>query len=86
MDFAHYQSPKMLGTSPLSHINMESLGQTCGNYPIYGQSLGRSAKRKIPDRLGFARHMKTRVNNSPNSPLDRKKKQKQTSSLILVNK
>ena len=32
MDFAHYQSPKMLGTSPLSHINMASLGQTCGDY------------------------------------------------------
>ena len=30
MDFAHYQSPKLLGTSPLSHINMASLGQTSG--------------------------------------------------------
>ena len=86
MDFAHYQSPKMLGTSPLSHINMASLGQTCGDYAIYGQNLGRSAKRKIPDRLGFARHTKTRLNNSPNSPLARKFKKTQTSSLILVNK
>ena len=76
MDFAHYQSPKMLGTSPLSHINMASLGQTCGDYAIYRQNLGRSAKRKIPDRLGFARHMKTRLSNSPNSPLDRKLKKK----------
>ena len=48
MDFAHYQSSKLLRTSPLSHINMASLGQTCGDYPIYGQNLGRSAKRKIP--------------------------------------
>ena len=53
MNFAHYQSPKLLGSSPLSHINMASLGQTCGDYPIYRQNLGRSAKSKIPDRLGF---------------------------------
>ena len=44
-------------TNPLSYINIASLGQTCGDYPIYGQNLGRSAKRKIPDRLGFSRHM-----------------------------
>ena len=62
MDFTHYQSPKLLGSSPLSHINMASLGQTCGNYPIYRQNLGRSAKSKIPDRLGFSQHMKTRLN------------------------
>ena len=81
MDFAHYQSPKLLGTSPLSHINVASLGQTCGD-PIYGQSLGRSAKRKIPDRLGFARHMKTRLNNSPNSPLHRKKNKNKQAALF----
>ena len=53
MNFAHYQSPKLLGSSPLSHINMASLGQTCGHYSIYPQNLGRSAKSKIPDRLRF---------------------------------
>ena len=35
MDVAHYQSPTLLGSSPLSHINMASLGQTCGDYPIH---------------------------------------------------
>ena len=54
---------------PLSQINMASLknergqdrlqGQTSGDYPIYRQNLGRSAESKIPDRLGFPRHMKT---------------------------
>ena len=58
MNFAHFQSPKLLGSSPLSHINMASLGQTCGDYLIYRQNLGRSAKSKISDRLGFSRHMK----------------------------
>jgi len=57
---------------PLSQINMASLentsdgylnlGQTSGEYPIYRQNLGWSAKRKIPDRLGFSRHVKTRLN------------------------
>ena len=32
--------------------------QNYGDYPIY---LGRSAKSKIPDRLGFFRHIKTRL-------------------------
>ena len=32
--------------------------QNCGDYPIY---LGRSAKSKIPDRLGFSWHQKTRL-------------------------
>ena len=58
MNFAHYQSPKLLGSSPLSHINMAYLGQTCGDYLIYRQNLARSAKSKIPDRLGFSRRMK----------------------------
>ena len=51
---------------PLSQINMvslENLGQTSGGYPIYPQNLGWSAKSKIPDRLGFSRHMKTRLYN-----------------------
>ena len=39
----------------------ENLGQTCGDYPIYRQNLGRSAKIKIPDRLGFSWRMKTRL-------------------------
>ena len=52
---------------PLSQINIESLenmGQTSGDYPIYRQNLGWWAKSKIPDRLGFSRHMKTRLNLS----------------------
>ena len=61
MDFAHYQSPKLLGSSPpvmqvsifgalstSSQIHRENQRQNCGDYPIY---LGRSAKSKIPDRL-----------------------------------
>ena len=39
----------------------KNLGQTSGDYPIYQQDLGRSAKSKIPDRLGFSRRMKTRL-------------------------
>ena len=52
MDFTHYQSPKLLGSSPLSQINnnhnQENLGQTSGVYPIYLQNLGWSEKSKIP--------------------------------------
>ena len=71
MDFAHYQSPKLLGSSPpitqvsifgalsiSGQINRENLRQTCRDYPIY---LGRSAKSKIPDRLGSSRLLKTRL-------------------------
>ena len=39
----------------------ENLGQTSGDYPIYRQNLGWPAKSKNPDRLGFSRHMKTRL-------------------------
>ena len=46
---------------PQSHINMASLGQTSSDYPIYRQILERSAKSKIPDRLGLSLHMKTRL-------------------------
>ena len=52
---------------PLSQINiasLENMGQTSGDYPIYRKNLGWSAKSKIPDRLGFSRHMKTRLNLS----------------------
>ena len=51
----------------LSQINiasLENMGQTSGDYPIYRKNLGWSAKSKIPDRLGFSRHMKTRLNLS----------------------
>ena len=71
MDFAHYQSPKLLSSSlPITQvsifgalsisgqINRENLRQTCRDYPIY---LGRSAKSKIPDRLGSSRLLKTRL-------------------------
>ena len=61
MDFAHYQSPKLLGSSPRQIYNLENLGQISGEYPIYRQNLGWSAKRKIPDRLGISQHMKTRL-------------------------
>ena len=75
MDFGHYQSPKLLGFSPpitqvsifctLSisvQINRENLSLTCGDYPVY---LGRSAKSKIPERLGFSRHTKTGLKSKP---------------------
>ena len=39
-------------------IHRENQGQNCGDYLIY---LGRSSKSKIPDHLGFSRHMKTRL-------------------------
>ena len=71
MDFADYQSPNLLGSSPpithvsifgalsiSSQIHRENLSLTCGVYPIY---LGRSAESKIPNRLGFSRLMKTRL-------------------------
>ena len=41
--------------------NTENLGQTSGDYPVYRQNLGWSRKSKIPDRLGFSRHMKNRL-------------------------
>ena len=41
--------------------SLENLEQTSGDYPIYRQNLGWSAKSKIPDRLGFFRPMKTRL-------------------------
>ena len=66
MDFAHFQSPKLSPYHPsfnfwhtfIGRIHRENQGQNCGDYPIY---LGRSAKSKIPDHLGFSRHMKTRL-------------------------
>ena len=53
---------------PLSQISvasLENLGQTSGDYLIYRQNLGWWAKSKIPDRLGFSRHMKTRLHFLP---------------------
>ena len=50
----HIQKPVISwGEGADTKWNMASLGQTCGDYPIYRQNLGRSAKSKIPDRLGF---------------------------------
>ena len=40
----------------------ENLGQTSGDYPIYRHWIrDGQQKSKIPDRLGFSRHMKTRL-------------------------
>ena len=41
--------------------NREKLGQTSGDYPIYRQNLGWSAKSRIPTRLGFSRLKKNRL-------------------------
>ena len=41
--------------------NRENLGQSSGDYPVYRQNLGWSRKSKIPDLLGFSRHMKNRL-------------------------
>ena len=75
MDFAHYQSPKLLGSSPpitqvsifgalsiSGQIYRENQRENCGDYPIY---LGRSAKSESPDHLGFSRHMKTTLKSRP---------------------
>ena len=49
----------IFGTLSISgQIHRENQGQNCGDFPIY---LGRSAKSKIPDHLGFSWHMKTRL-------------------------
>ena len=58
MDFAHYQSLKLQGSSPPITNNRENLGQTSSEYPMYRQNLGWSAESKIHDRLEFSRHMK----------------------------
>ena len=79
MDFAHYQSLKLLGSSP-------PIIRLCTNFNFWGTfhflpnsipgesgtdflrlsdtsalNWGWSAKGKIPNRLGFSRHMKTRL-------------------------
>ena len=61
MDFAYYQFPNLLGSSLCQIHNRENLGQISGDYRTYWQNLGWSAKCKIPDRLGFSRHMKIRL-------------------------
>ena len=66
-----FESPKLLGSSPpitqvsifgalsvSGQIHRENQRENCGDYPIY---LGRSAKSESPDRLGFSRHMKSRL-------------------------
>ena len=43
MDFAQYQSPKLLGSSPpitYKHGGFQNLGQTSGEYLIYRKNLG----------------------------------------------
>ena len=58
------QIPAMVGDYSRQMTNMaslENLRQTSDDYLIYRQNLGWSAKSKIPDRLGFSRHMKTRL-------------------------
>ena len=42
----------------LAHFPFPAKFNNLGDYPIYRQNLGRSAKSKIPDRLGFSRHEK----------------------------
>ena len=49
----------MLGSRPPITNNRGNLGQTSCEYPINRQNLGWWEKSKIPDRLGFSRHMKT---------------------------
>ena len=44
--------------------NREKLGQTSGDYPIYRQNLGWSAKSRIPTRLGFSQHMNLTIQTS----------------------
>ena len=71
--FRHYQSPKLLGSSPpitqvsifgalsiSGQIHRENQRENCGDYPM-----GRSAKTESPHRLGFSRHMKTRLKSRP---------------------
>ena len=48
MDFAHYQRPKLLNSSPPITNNRENLRPTSGEYPIYRQNLGWSTKKKSP--------------------------------------
>ena len=61
MDFAHYQSPKLLGSSPPITNKQGGKHGVSGENPIYRQNLGRSGNSEISDRLGFSRHMKTRL-------------------------
>ena len=42
--------------------NSLKINSSSGNFLIYQQNLGWSAKSKIPDRPGFFRHMKTKLN------------------------
>ena len=66
MDFAHYQSPKLLSSTPpiknKHDISRESGTDFWRLSDISEKSA--MAKSKIPYRLGFSRHMKTRLNLS----------------------
>ena len=94
MDFTHYQSLKLLGSSPpvmqvsifgalstSSQIHRENQRQNCGDYPIY---LGRSAKSKIPDRLRFSRHMITRLTTATTTKTSLKMWIRATSNFIAL--
>ena len=77
MDFAHYQSPKLLnccyicvqvslfGALSISRQihNREKPGTHLWRISDISEKSGMVAKRKIPDPLGFSRHMKTRLNS-----------------------
>ena len=79
MDFAHYQSPKLLkccyicvqvslfGALSISRQihNREKPGTHLWRISDISEKSGMVAKRKIPDPLGFSRHMKTRLNVVP---------------------
>ena len=72
MDFAHFQSPKSLGSSPpitnkhfpfpAKFVIGKIWDRPLANIRYIGKmemEMGWSATRKIPDRLRFSRHMKT---------------------------
>ena len=79
MDFAHYQSPKLLGSSsPITKkrgVSLES-GTDFWRLSDISANLGWSTKSKIPDRLGFFRHMTTRLQGRQGSRARAKKQRR----------
>ena len=65
MDFAHYQSPKLLGSSPPitnKHAVFRESGTDFWRLSDISAKSGMVGKKiKILDRPGFSRHMKTRL-------------------------
>ena len=53
----------LVALSQINTASRENLRKTSGEYLIYWQNLGWSGKSKIPNGLGFSRHMKTRLKN-----------------------